>query len=626
MRSDDDLLESFALRGDEAAFRGLVERYAGLVLGIAERTTNDRETAREVAQDTFLLLARKAREVRGRPVAGWLHRTAVFLAKNARRAQMRRDHYRQEYAAEALQPGDSSAEAEWEKTLPLLDALISSLPESERDIVVEHYLMQRPFGEIAAARTTTADAVRKRAARALERLTRRLHARGVTLSVAAAAAGLTSRTAKAAPPGFADAVTGHVLHAAQPLTAGTLVAHSLATMTIAKSTIVAAALALVAPAGWEWLEARRSPPAPPAPAAGDAPPAAGNTIDPRLEPIAAAMRSGRSLREDPEPWLEAVASAGDLPEDLLTDALAPAGRGGDQEGSMLIREALFARMAEFDPHEAARRAGRDLIAWRGILKTWMPADPDAALAAIDAHHADPGPRKAQSSLALKLLALDFPAEALARIGRLPVTEEGESLRLTILAIVAQTDPAGARAWIDANHPEEVRYQRRHRLYERLSSVRPDIGLRLIGEEPDPDVRSTARRESILHMSTINPEAAAEALERADGEDLPDHEAFQFALDASRLLATSAPDPLVALISRSAPGPFRDGLIHSIVRSPWAWKYPSDAADFAADGSARMQSLRQVIRPWLNRDREAATAWVNESPLLNPEERETLLKP
>src|SRR5947207_15445919 len=82
--NDEQLLQSFAEHGSEAAFRTLVERHLPLVLGTARRITGESGLAEEVAQTVFILLARKARNLRpGTILSAWLYRATRFVAARA---------------------------------------------------------------------------------------------------------------------------------------------------------------------------------------------------------------------------------------------------------------------------------------------------------------------------------------------------------------------------------------------------------------------------------------------------------------------------------------------------------------------------------------------------------------
>src|SRR5271167_3229404 len=78
---DELLLVRFAADRDEAAFAELVRRYGPLVRGVARRRLADAHEADDVAQATFLALARQAGRLNhGRPLAGWLFTVAHRLA------------------------------------------------------------------------------------------------------------------------------------------------------------------------------------------------------------------------------------------------------------------------------------------------------------------------------------------------------------------------------------------------------------------------------------------------------------------------------------------------------------------------------------------------------------------
>src|SRR5271154_6868328 len=75
--SDWQLLEAFAAERNEAAFTELVQRHAGLVVGVCRRLLPDAHLAEDVFQATFLVLARKAATFsRRQSLTGWLYRVA----------------------------------------------------------------------------------------------------------------------------------------------------------------------------------------------------------------------------------------------------------------------------------------------------------------------------------------------------------------------------------------------------------------------------------------------------------------------------------------------------------------------------------------------------------------------
>src|SRR5439155_15383182 len=105
MPNDGELLREFVEGGSEEAFRILVERHTGMVHGAALRVVHDESVAEEVTQAVFIILARKARSLTHKPVlAGWLYRTAHFVALEALRTEKRRRHDTQQFADQKDSP------------------------------------------------------------------------------------------------------------------------------------------------------------------------------------------------------------------------------------------------------------------------------------------------------------------------------------------------------------------------------------------------------------------------------------------------------------------------------------------------------------------------------------------
>src|SRR5688500_8013252 len=89
--TDQRLLQEYLEHGSEAAFRALVDRYVNLVFGTARRRLSDDDAARDVTQEVFAALARRAAWLRGKAsVAGWLHRTTLLETKQWWRSTLRR--------------------------------------------------------------------------------------------------------------------------------------------------------------------------------------------------------------------------------------------------------------------------------------------------------------------------------------------------------------------------------------------------------------------------------------------------------------------------------------------------------------------------------------------------------
>lgn len=197
--SDEELLKAYVKSQDEDAFRCLVERYSGLIFHTAIRSLNDRTLAEDTAQRVLGVLAKKASQVQqgNAPLAAWLHRTTVLEAKAVRRIESR--HQRKKDALMSTPNDSDSGDSSWNEALPHLDAAIDTLPDSDRHVLLLHFVNEMTFPEIARQVGRSAAAVQKQSRRALENLQQILSRRGVTLSLGILTAGLTAEMAKAGP-------------------------------------------------------------------------------------------------------------------------------------------------------------------------------------------------------------------------------------------------------------------------------------------------------------------------------------------------------------------------------------------------------------------------------------------
>jgi RNA polymerase sigma factor (sigma-70 family) len=200
--TDASLLDSFARRGDEAAFATLVERYGGLVFSVCRRVLGDAGTAEDCMQATFLVLARKAATIRrAEELPAWLHGTALRLALRTRRAECRRRH-RETYSVRTAgpkTPTDPLDELTARELLMVLDEELQRLPEVYRLPVILCGLEGLSQEEAAVRLGWTPGSVKGRLERARARLHARLKRRGLALTAALGAVEMT-RTGAAALP------------------------------------------------------------------------------------------------------------------------------------------------------------------------------------------------------------------------------------------------------------------------------------------------------------------------------------------------------------------------------------------------------------------------------------------
>jgi len=195
---DAELLEQFVSGRDERAFEGLVRRHGPMVFAVCRRVLRHTQDAEDAFQATFIVLAHKAATVfpRGN-LAGWLHGVAFKTALKARYRAARR------VEVETRVPPRTSPEmhpdTNWAEVEPLLDQELAGLPEHYRLPIVMCDLEARLRSEVAGVLGCSEGTLSSRLTRGRRLLADRLRRRGVYLSVAALAAGLTGRSAVAEP-------------------------------------------------------------------------------------------------------------------------------------------------------------------------------------------------------------------------------------------------------------------------------------------------------------------------------------------------------------------------------------------------------------------------------------------
>jgi RNA polymerase sigma factor (sigma-70 family) len=310
--SDRQLLERFAARREQAAFAALVRRHAALVLGVCRRVLRQEQDAEDAFQATFLVLAKKAREVGQQgSLAGWLHRVAYHAALRARaRAASRQEHERQ---APPRQPADPLAEVTGRELLGVLDEELQRLPEDRRAPLVLCYLQGHTCDGAARQLGWSVRTLKRRLEQGRQCLRGRLARRGVALPAALLALGVTRQAEAALPQALLGATVRAALDIANgagtlATSAGTLAETVLRGLSPPRLKIVAALLVLgavvfgtgmlapqVRPAPAQGPDVAAPAAAPPMPAQPAAPPAKD------AEDAGKAAITGRVLDADGKP-------------------------------------------------------------------------------------------------------------------------------------------------------------------------------------------------------------------------------------------------------------------------------------------------------------------------------------
>jgi RNA polymerase sigma-70 factor (ECF subfamily) len=195
--SDQQLLERFVCRHEQAAFAALVRRHGSSVLGVCRRVLRNEHDAEDAFQAVFFVLARKAGVVGWQEsLRPWLQAVAHRLALHARHATRRRSGERTiesldsevSSSAAALPEryhsrGDLLREVEQRELRRVLTDEVSQLPEKYREPVVLCYLQGKTNEAAARELGWPAGSISRRLARARDLLRERLIRRGLTLSL-----------------------------------------------------------------------------------------------------------------------------------------------------------------------------------------------------------------------------------------------------------------------------------------------------------------------------------------------------------------------------------------------------------------------------------------------------------
>ena len=209
---DDELVSRFAHSRDEEAFRSIVERYAPLVLGVANRVMCHSQDAEEVLQATFIVLSEKANKLKpGKSLANWLYGVAYRISLRARTKKSRR----REQPLYEISDGQQSELEQLAKSYEqqLLDDELNLLPVKYRDPLILHYLMGKTNRLIAQELGLTERTVEGRLRRGRRELRHRLIKRGVSLGALMAGVVFTHEELKAsALAPVVDSVVKTCLH------------------------------------------------------------------------------------------------------------------------------------------------------------------------------------------------------------------------------------------------------------------------------------------------------------------------------------------------------------------------------------------------------------------------------
>jgi len=142
-------------RGEDEAFRELVDQYKGLVFGLVGRSVPDRARAEELAQDVFLRVHRGLPYFRGEArLATWIYRIVANLIAEERRAGpplLSLDAPARDSDRPAIEPASIDRAYNALELRDRVSKAIHRLPANYQLLVTGHYLQGLRYEDLAEA-------------------------------------------------------------------------------------------------------------------------------------------------------------------------------------------------------------------------------------------------------------------------------------------------------------------------------------------------------------------------------------------------------------------------------------------------------------------------------------------
>ncbi len=638
MINEQELLNRYVQTGCEKSFNALVERHAGMVYAVAYQRTEDREMAKEVAQNVFLALARKASQLRVKTsLAAWLHRVTALEAAAMQRSERRRRRRHETLAT--MKEIESTEPLAHSENLSLLDEAVQKLRAGDRDLLFRRFYEEMSFAEIARHYDIAEATGRKRISRLLKKLSTLMNRRGVSVSVVALGATMTAHWSKAAPTGLAHSLSQTALSGLVGTTSSNLTL--LTTIMTTKLTAISlVALGAAFPLTIQWAHSKRDASTEPtqinqvemgaqsldAARAVKAPQQA-STSEFNLEALARELRrlplpDGSFKRE-----LQLELLMHTLTESQVIQVVDLLREAPNAAALSRIATALFSRWAEYDPQAAAMMALQfgDLrySAQGGVLSTWAQRDPNAALSFLEESVLSNGDQ-AELMISHKLLERVIHitgdrASALERMEALADTNLSRTMTNRLLTTWAKSEPDEAFNWIQAKEDYGSRNRYTQDLLHELALSKPKKTFELALSLDQPKLREEAVRWTLMQWAGQEAREAYLALpDTIRTEHLTNNTVPFLARDAETAfeMANELPE-----------GFHRNHFLFHGVRKLTA-ETPGEAASQALaipDESTRIKALEYVGKQWLEADRATAQSWFERESGLPEQKLRELLK-
>jgi RNA polymerase sigma factor (sigma-70 family) len=226
---DQDLLQRFVDRHDEAAFLAILRRHGPMVLGVCRALLPNEADTEDAFQATFLIFVRKARSIRKTPSLGsWLHGVAYRTACRAQ-TEFAKGHKHERLAAR--REASSRDEMTWPEVQQVLHEELSGLSERYRAPLTLYYLQGKTLAESAAQLGLAKSTLKTRLERGRAVLRARLLRRGLGSAGALLAAAWPTAAEAGLPAALLSSTISAALTIAADQTASVAVSAQAAALT-----------------------------------------------------------------------------------------------------------------------------------------------------------------------------------------------------------------------------------------------------------------------------------------------------------------------------------------------------------------------------------------------------------
>ncbi|MGV3663275.1 MAG: RNA polymerase sigma factor [Prosthecobacter sp.] len=604
METDLHLLTRYRRHGDAEAFQSLVEAHAGMVYSTASRVTRDTTLAQDVAQETFLALARSGGSAI-RSVGAWLHHVAWQKARDMVRGESRRRNHE---AAAAKHINDLRTEATWEELEPRLDEAIEELSEQAKSVLVARFFGGLSQQEIAERQGISQSTVSRALDQGIAELRSKLKVRGIACSAGLAAL-LATHGVQAAPPALVTtlgklALSG--LGAATATLTSTQIITSILMTPVAKLSLAAVAVLAIAAIG---NDLATSNPTTRSLFADSSPP----LTTPRTNPPAPGKGGSANRPSAAPPSSGPGASAAPLSKASQASAMAPGGTVNGPSPVMLARLSTLKTQADFKALVLRLFATKDPRQISAELKRLIGIDVDEAEVARRLIH----PNVLENAIITEM-ATRHPEEMLAWLSLF----EGTTNMMSMVAypLILKNHPHITAGSIAATLPAGPHHEQVLGLLRAQRDPLTEAAL-LIRSNQDPAMR----QNHLWELANLWPkekagEGVAWALQNLSGRDLDG-----FLPELTQQLSYVAPDQAISLLGQITDP---DLLARTLVESfnGLVGKHPRVADVLPLidrlDGPQRVYAISNLTSQWVRVDQEGLMQWMNS--IENPADFETAL--